>query len=85
MVHSNKDKRHEMCTYPLYSKHTALSELLDPDAFIKHEDINDVLLFLCPHLAFEESSEHLHLKEVLEEGLLIGPASCFNVLAEVVA
>jgi hypothetical protein len=42
-------------------------------------------LFLCPHLAFEESSEHLHLKEVLEEGLLIGPASCFNVLAEVEA
>ena len=73
-----------MCTYPLYSKHAALSELLDPDALVKHEDIDHVLLFLCPHLALEESSEHLHLKEVLEEGFLVGPACSFNVLAEAV-
>ena len=42
-------------------------------------------MLLCPHLAFEESGEHLHLKEVLEEGLLIRPARSFNVLGEAVA
>ena len=74
-----------MCTYPLYAKHAALSEFLDPDALVKHEDVDHVLLFLRPHLAFEEAGEHLHLKEVLEEGLLVGPARSLNVLGEVIA
>jgi len=74
-----------LCTYPLYAKHAALSEFLDPDTLVKHEDVDHVLLFLRPHLAFEEAGEHLHLKEVLEEGLLVGPARSLNVLGEVVA
>jgi len=74
-----------LCTYPLYAKHAALSEFLDPDALVEHEDVDHVLLLLRPHLAFEEAGEHLHLKEVLEKGLLVGPARCLNVLAEVVA
>ena len=74
-----------MGTYSLNSKHAALSELLDPDALVEHEDIDHILLFLCPQLALEESSEHLHLKKVLEEGLLIGSARSFNVLREAVA
>ena len=74
-----------MCTYPLYAKHAALSEFLDPNALVEHEDVDHVLLFLRPHFAFEEAGEHLHLKEVLEEGLLVGPARSLNVLGEVVA
>jgi hypothetical protein len=74
-----------LCTYLLYAKHAALSEFLDPDTLVEHEDVDHVLLLLHPHLAFEEAREHLHLKEVLEEGLLVGPARSFNVLAEVVA